>query len=163
MFIRFWKTDWEFIGLPKPMMKVSIIKGATKKDSGFIPVVGGDELKDHNFHFVDNNKLVIGANDSNVSTNCLLFVGNESSARSYIKVSKYNKANVIKSVQASNASGNRLEVACILEVGESLILSQSGRYARWQAYTWNGNEIESKIYSDKEEFYFVFDIVEETD
>lgn len=161
MFIRFWKTDWEFIGLPKPMMKVAIVKGATKKDSGFIPVVGGDEFKDHNFQFVDGNKLVIGADNSNVSTDCLLFVGNESSARSYVKLSKYNKANVIKSVQASNASGNRLEVAVILEVGESLILGQSGRYARWETYTWNGSEIESKIYSDKEEFYFVFDIVED--
>lgn len=160
MFIRFWETDWAFIGLPKPMMKVSVVKGATKKNSWFIPVVGGNELRDHNFQFT-GSKLVIGADNSNVSDSCLLFVGNESSARSYVGVSKYNKITPIKTVQASNAAGNRIEVAVILEAGKSLILSQTGRYPRWQAYTWNGVKIESKIYSDKEEFYFIFGIENE--
>lgn len=155
MFIRFWKTNWQFLNSPKPMIKTTVVRGATKKDSGFIPVVGG-QPKDHNFRLIEN-KLVIGADNSNVSDDCLLFLGNDSSARSYVKISEHNKVNPLKVVTASNAEGNQIEVAVILNLGESFILRQTGRYARWQSYTWNG-EVESKIYSDKEEFYFVFGI-----
>lgn len=149
----FVKSKWQF---QENRFRVEIIKGARQRDSAFIPVAGGVPAN-HNFKLLTNpNKIFVQGTDSNVSDDALLLLSHDSSARSFLRLDEqFTTAQVMKTVTATNAAGNEIAVAAKLEKDQRLVLQQTGRYARWYVYSWDGGELTCTKFTDKEEFEFV--------
>lgn len=151
----YYVSKWKWEQNPD-RFRAELIKGATKRASGFIPVSGG-KPEHHNFKLITNpNKIIVGADNSNYSDELLLLLSSDSSARSNIGLNTvYTTALVVNTISAANAAGNEIALIVKFEKNQRLVLKQTGRYDRWEIYHWNGSELKYQKLTNDEEFKYV--------
>ena len=151
----YYVSKWKWEENPT-RFRAEIIKGATKRASAFIGVSGG-KPEHHNFKLITNpNKIIVGADNSNYSDQLLLLLSVDSSARSNVSAnSVYTSAELVNVISAANAAGNELALIAKFEKDQKLVLKQTGRYDRWEVYSWNGSELKFQKFTNDEEFKYV--------
>jgi hypothetical protein len=83
---------------------------------------------------------------------CLLMVGCSGGFRGYASlVDDATDAQILKKCQASSACDSRIAIIAMLDREQSVVFHSTGRRNNnLVQYTWNGNEIEKKIYTASE-------------
>lgn len=169
----YYVSKWKWEESPS-RLKAEIVKGATKRASAFIAVSGG-KPEHHNFKLVTDTKavdfpsvgghvapvavsptkIVVGEPNSNSSDELLLLLSIDSSARSQVTINRgFTSAEVVREVSAANAAGNELAVIAKFEKDQKLVIKQTGRYTRWEMYTWDGS-LKFQKFTNDEEFKYV--------
>lgn len=149
----YYVSRWKWEENPS-RLRAEIIKGARKRASAFINVSGG-KPEDHNFKLVTDN-IVVGEPNSNFSDQLLLLLSVDSSARSQVTINNnFTSAEVVREVSAANAAGNELAAVVKFEKDQKLVIKQTGRYDRWEMYSWNGSNLKFQKFTNDEEFKYV--------
>lgn len=148
-------SGWSFGSEPFPAFRLSMSYGRNQNDREFIGVNGivpdgNGVLQENAFKVIKTKEgaiLIVAGEDT--TPRCLLFVGSSGGFRGGVEVfAEATTGRVLKNCSASNACESGMEIAALLDLGQSVAFYSTGRRTdQVEVYTWNGTEVESKTWS----------------
>ena len=83
---------------------------------------------------------------------CLAFIGCEGGFRGGVElIEKFTTCQILKLASASNKLHSRVEVAALLDVGQQIVFSETGRYRTVRiVYRWLGEKLVKTAYTLEE-------------
>lgn len=149
------RGGWSFGTDPFPAFRSQMVYGHNQRDREFIGVNGvtpgeGGVLPENTFKVVKTKEgAIILAAGEDTTPRCLLFAGSNGGFRGGVEVfAEATTGRVLKTCSASNAMESGIQIAALLNIGQSVGFYAYGRRTdAIQVYTWNGKEIETKSWS----------------
>lgn len=142
---------------PFPAFRSELVYGRNKRDFEFLPTkVQPDEegiLPEGEFRLIETKekKTLLVVPGADTTNRALVFVGESEGFRGSCGIHDDTTAKVLKRCHAGNATGGRIEVVALLEVGQKLIFYSTGRRNNdVTIHEFDGHEIKSTTYTKSE-------------